>query len=87
MGDTDITHLPGHMIPRHGLGYVPQNDNVFRRMSVRENLEVAGYVRKKRDERKIDEVLAVFPDLQKAASKPAVSSRAASRTCWRWPAR
>ena len=71
VGETDITHLPGHMIPRHGLGYVPQNDNVFKRMSVRENLEVAGYVRKKRDERKIDEVLAVFPDLEKAASKQA----------------
>ncbi|MFZ1996802.1 MAG: ABC transporter ATP-binding protein [Solirubrobacteraceae bacterium] len=71
VGDTEITEMPGHMIPRHGLGYVPQNDNVFKRMSVRENLEVAGYVRKQRDDGKIDEVLEVFPDLQKAASKQA----------------
>lgn len=71
VGETETTHLPGHMIPRHGLGYVPQNENVFKRMSVRENLEVAGFVRRKRDEKKIDEVLAVFPDLQKAESKQA----------------
>jgi ABC-type branched-subunit amino acid transport system ATPase component len=71
VGETEITHMPGHQIPRHGLGYVPQNDNVFKRMSVRENLEVAGFVRRKRDEVKIDEVLSVFPDLQKAEHKQA----------------
>ncbi|HET8980045.1 MAG TPA: ABC transporter ATP-binding protein [Solirubrobacteraceae bacterium] len=71
VGETETTNLPGHMIPRHGLGYVPQNDNVFKRMSVRENLEVAGFVRRKRDDGKIDEVLAIFPDLQKAEHKQA----------------
>ncbi len=71
VGETEITNLPGHLIPRHGLGYVPQNDNVFKRMSVRENLEVAGFVRAKRDDAKLDEVLAVFPDLQKAEQKQA----------------
>ncbi|HEY5430837.1 MAG TPA: ABC transporter ATP-binding protein [Solirubrobacteraceae bacterium] len=69
--ETEITKLPGHLIPRHGLGYVPQNENVFKRMSVRENLEVAGFVRAKRDDAKLDEVLAVFPDLQTAEHKPA----------------
>lgn len=71
VGETEITKLAGHLIPRHGLGYVPQNENVFKRMSVRENLEVAGFVRGKRDDAKLDEVLAVFPDLQKAEHKHA----------------
>jgi branched-chain amino acid transport system ATP-binding protein len=71
VGETETTNLAGHMIPRHGLGYVPQNDNVFKRMSVRENLEVAGFVRRKRDAGKVDEVLEVFPDLKKAESKQA----------------
>lgn len=71
VGDTEVTNLPGHLIPRHGLGYVPQNDNVFNRMSVRENLEVAGFARRKRDGSKVDEVLAVFPDLREAESKQA----------------
>ncbi|MGH2927251.1 MAG: ATP-binding cassette domain-containing protein, partial [Solirubrobacteraceae bacterium] len=72
VGETEITRLPGHMIPRHGLGYVPQNENVFKRMSVRENLEVAGFVHRRGDDsKKVDEVLAVFPDLRKAERKPA----------------
>src|SRR5574337_1271024 len=42
----DITSMPGHRIPRHGLVYVPQNDNVFKRLTVRENLEIGGYAAK-----------------------------------------
>lgn len=71
VGETETTSLPGHMIPRHGLGYVPQNENVFKRMTVRENLEVAGFVRRKKEGSKINEVLGVFPDLQKAENKQA----------------
>ena len=43
VNDVDITRMPGYRIPRHGLVYVPQNDNVFRRLTVRENLEVGGF--------------------------------------------
>jgi ABC-type branched-subunit amino acid transport system ATPase component len=71
VGGSEITNMAGHQIPRHGLGYVPQNENVFKRMSVRENLEVAGFVRRTRDGGKIDEVLEVFPDLGKAEHKQA----------------
>ncbi len=69
VGETEITNLPGHRIPRHGLAYVPQNDNVFPRMSVRENLEVAGFARRTRDDGKVEQTLAVFPDLSKAHHK------------------
>ena len=67
----EITALPGHLIPRNGLAYVPQNDNVFATMTVRENLEVAGFAAKRLADGKIAEVLAVFPDLAKAEHKKA----------------
>jgi ABC-type branched-subunit amino acid transport system ATPase component len=67
----EITALPGHLIPRSGLAYVPQNNNVFPTMTVRENLEVAGFAVKKRADAKIAEVLSVFPDLAEAEHKKA----------------
>lgn len=68
---TDITRVPGHVIPRSGLAYVPQNDNVFRTMSVRENLEIGGYASKKNALVRMNEVLEIFPDLGKADDKKA----------------
>lgn len=71
VGGRETTKLAGHLIPRNGLAYVPQNENVFPTMSVHENLEVAGYARRRGNESKIAEVLAVFPDLAKAEHKKA----------------
>src|SRR5579863_1211391 len=69
VNDVDITKMPGHQIPRHGLVYVPQNDNVFKRMSVRENLEVGGFVLKGDSSARITELFQIFPDLAKAHGK------------------
>ena len=71
VNDVDITRMPGHQIPRHGLVYVPQNDNVFKRMSVRENLEVGGFVTKSDSSARIAELFEIFPDLAKAHAKRA----------------
>src|SRR5579863_2277031 len=71
VNDVDITKMPGHQIPRHGLVYVPQNDNVFKRMSVRENLEVGGFVLKGDSSPRIAELFEIFPDLGKAQAKKA----------------
>ena len=71
VNDVDITRMPGHEIPRHGLVYVPQNDNVFKRMSVRENLEVGGFVTKGDPSTRIAELFEIFPDLAKAHAKRA----------------
>lgn len=68
---TDITRTPGHMYARHGLGYVPQNDNVFRSMTVKENLEVGGFASKGESRARMQEVLQIFPDLKKAEAKKA----------------
>ncbi|MES2996689.1 MAG: LPS export ABC transporter ATP-binding protein [Verrucomicrobiota bacterium] len=34
----DISHLPMHQRARRGLGYLPQEESVFRKLSVRDNL-------------------------------------------------
>lgn len=47
-----------------GIGYVPQVDNVFTSLSIRENLEMGGYMRREGLRERIAEVLALFPDLE-----------------------
>ena len=71
VNDLDITSMPGHQIPRHGLVYVPQNDNVFKRLTVRENLEVGGFAAKRDTSARMTEILEIFPDLGKAVEKKA----------------
>jgi len=40
----DITELPPEKIITVGIGYVPQNDNVFGGLTVEENLEMGAYI-------------------------------------------
>ena len=84
---TDITGSPATSIPRHGLAYVPQNDNVFRTLTVRENLEVGGYASKKDPRARMKEVLDIVPGPRQSSTRrrPATFP-AASRTCSRWRA-
>jgi len=56
--DVDITKMPGHLIPRNGLVYVPQNDNVFKSFDVRENLEVGGFAVKGDTSERMEEILS-----------------------------
>lgn len=60
----DITNRPPEKIARGGVGYVPQNDDVFITMTVAENLEIGGYLLRKRDvAARVNEVLEIFPAL------------------------
>ncbi|MHB1234285.1 MAG: branched-chain amino acid ABC transporter ATP-binding protein [Microbacteriaceae bacterium] len=68
---TDITRIPGHLIPRNGLVYVPQNDNVFPNLTVTENLEVGGFAARRNPDARMAEVFGIFPDLAKAKDKKA----------------
>jgi len=48
-----------------GLSYILQGSRVFTELSVRENIEIGGYVLPKRDARaRVEEVLALFPALR-----------------------
>jgi len=64
LGDREMAAMPLHERVRNGLAFVPQTENVFATLSVRENLAVAANILPQ-DKRKgrIDDVLALFPDL------------------------
>jgi branched-chain amino acid transport system ATP-binding protein len=45
MDGEDITSLSPQARVQKGMGFVPQNNNVFRSMSVEENLEMGAFIR------------------------------------------
>jgi ABC-type branched-subunit amino acid transport system ATPase component len=64
VGDRDITGLPPEEVARAGVGYVPQVDDVFAPLTVRENLEMGGYLLAGRAiAERVDRVVGVFPRL------------------------
>ena len=64
VGDRDITGLAPEEIARAGVGYVPQIDDVFAPLTVKENLEMGGYLLPGREvSARIDHVVSVFPRL------------------------
>jgi ABC-type branched-subunit amino acid transport system ATPase component len=72
IGETDMTRKPPEEVARAGVGYVPQIDDVFGPLTVRENLEMGGYLLPARDVRaRIDEVTTVFPRLAAMLTRPA----------------
>jgi ABC-type branched-subunit amino acid transport system ATPase component len=72
LDDRDITgHLPED-VARAGVGYVPQVDDVFGPLTVRENLEMGGYLLPaKQVPANIDRVLSTFPQLSKMLGRRA----------------
>ena len=61
---SDISGLPTEEIIKLGISYVPQNENVFPNLTVRENLELGGYIMKDGKEKRIQELFDQFPILQ-----------------------
>jgi branched-chain amino acid transport system ATP-binding protein len=59
----DITGLRAHQLVSQGIGYVPQNDNIFPSLSVEENLEMGCYLRTKEFAERFDSVAETFPRL------------------------
>jgi len=60
----DITGLDPDRIVRKGICYVPQTDNVFASLTVEENLEMGAFIRKDNYQNRIQEIYAIFPDLE-----------------------
>ena len=65
LGDTDVTGEPAHRMVSNGASFVPQTDNIFPSLSIRENMEMGGYLRRSGKAERIDELLAMFPDLER----------------------
>jgi ABC-type branched-subunit amino acid transport system ATPase component len=72
IGDRDVTNLAPEEMARAGVGYVPQVDDVFGPLTVKENLEMGGYLLHHRQlPARIEHVLAVFPRLGSMLRRPA----------------
>lgn len=67
----DISGVPTERLIGLGVSYVPQVANTFPGMTVRENLEMGGYRRRRGVRERIDELCALFPDLRPALSRKA----------------
>lgn len=59
----DITGLSVQKRIRQGLSFVPQTDNVFPTMTVKENLEMGAFLRKDDISQTMEEVYELFPAL------------------------
>jgi ABC-type branched-subunit amino acid transport system ATPase component len=59
----DITGLAPSLLVRRGLSYVPQVDNIFPSLTVDENLEMGAVVRTDDFRARLEDVLALFPNL------------------------
>jgi ABC-type branched-subunit amino acid transport system ATPase component len=59
----DVTSVPPSRMVRLGASFVPQTDNVFPSLTIRENLEMGGFQRRRGLRERIAEVLALFPEL------------------------
>jgi branched-chain amino acid transport system ATP-binding protein len=62
LGADDVTGHPPEDLAKRGVGYVPQVQDIFEPLSVRENLEMGGYLLKDSAiEARIEEICDVFP--------------------------
>jgi branched-chain amino acid transport system ATP-binding protein len=58
-----ISTLPAHLVPRSGVGYIPQGRRLFGELSVAQNLEI-GLMARGSGARVLDGVLELFPRLR-----------------------
>ncbi len=65
LGDDDITSVPSHALARRGLGFVPQTENIFTQLTIRENLMIAAeLLPKARRADQVTRMFDMFPDLK-----------------------
>jgi branched-chain amino acid transport system ATP-binding protein len=67
----DIANRKAHELVERGVGYVPQNNNVFPRLTVKENLEMGVYLRPKAFKANFERVIQMFPRLGERAEQRA----------------
>jgi branched-chain amino acid transport system ATP-binding protein len=60
----EITRMASHKIAKSGIAYLPQTENVFTNLTVRENLRLAGYsLDDKTYQTRVEKILELFPQL------------------------
>ena len=73
--DENITNFPSHKLIQKGISYSPQGRQIFSKLTVKENLEMGGFIfkDKKRTDEKIKFVLDEFPFLNEKLNNIASS--------------
>ena len=69
--DRDIAGLPNYRIARLGLGYVPEHRDIFPSLTVRQNLALGIKDTKHLGKWRLEDMLAMFPNLAARADTPA----------------
>jgi len=66
----ELSAMPAHEVPRHGIGYVPQGRRLFTELTVAENIEL-GLQARRRGAGTREKVLTMFPRLRERLSQRA----------------
>jgi len=69
----EITGQPPHKLVQRGVGFVPQTNNVFPSLTVRENLEMGCFLKPKQFGARYEVVVGLFPRLAERAHQRAGS--------------
>lgn len=69
LDENDITNAPSHVLAQRGLGFVPQTENIFTQLTIRENLLIAAELlpRALRADR-VAQMFDMFSDLKERPS-------------------
>ncbi len=67
----EITGLAPFQIARRGMAYSPQENSIFRQLTVRENLALGAYLREDDYQRRLEEIFALFPRLKERLGQTA----------------
>jgi ABC-type branched-subunit amino acid transport system ATPase component len=80
LGGERIDGLRTDEVARRGVGYVPQVRDVFETLTVRENLEMGGYIRASGVRERVEQLFELFPDLRDASRRRASTLSGGQRT-------
>jgi branched-chain amino acid transport system ATP-binding protein len=67
----NVTGLKAHELITKGVGYVPQTNNVFPSLTVKENLEMGCFLKPEVFEQRLEAVMEMFPKLRERAGQKA----------------
>ncbi|WP_419927735.1 ABC transporter ATP-binding protein [Candidatus Poriferisocius sp.] len=73
LGDEEITGLSPHQLVARGIGFVPQTENVFPRLTIQENLEMGAFQKPGIFGERFEVVAELFPLLAERRSQRADS--------------
>lgn len=67
----NITNIAPEKLVSMGMGFVPQDSNVFETLTVQENLEMGAFIRRDDISQSLDYIYSLFPPLTEKRNQPA----------------